>query len=78
MRHEAGEALGAIGDPAALPTLEKYLHDESKAVTETCELAIGRIQWAAEQKEKGEDFVGRSPYNSVGKDCILPMVSRDS
>lgn len=65
VRHEAGEALGAIGDPAALPTLEKYLKDESQAVAETCVLAIGRIRWATEKKEKGEDFVGRSPYNSV-------------
>lgn len=67
VRHEAGEALGAIGDPAALPTLRKYLDDSIKAVSQTCELAIARINWAAEKRNKGEDCFGRSPYDSVGK-----------
>lgn len=65
VRHEAGEALGAIGETSALPTLKKYLNDSSQAIAQTCELAVGRIEWAMRQKQKGEDCVGRSPYNSV-------------
>lgn len=43
VRHEAAEALGAIGDEVALPTLRTFLVDSSKAVAETCEIAIDRI-----------------------------------
>jgi deoxyhypusine monooxygenase len=44
VRHEAGEALGAIGDESTLEILEGYLHDPSAAVCETCQIAIDRIR----------------------------------
>ena len=28
VRHEAAEALGAIGNPDAIPVLKEFLHDE--------------------------------------------------
>ena len=44
VRHECGEALGAIGDESALPVLKTFLKDEERAIRETCELAIQRIE----------------------------------
>lgn len=43
VRHEAAEALGAIGDKVVLPVLKEYLNDEEEVVRETCELAIDKI-----------------------------------
>uniref|UniRef100_A0A0M3JS13 Deoxyhypusine hydroxylase n=1 Tax=Anisakis simplex TaxID=6269 RepID=A0A0M3JS13_ANISI len=66
VRHEAGEALGAIGDPLALPTLRKYLTHSEPALVETCELAIQRIEWLLNKRRNDSEFVdNRSPYNSV-------------
>lgn len=46
-RHEAAEALGAIGDIRCLEILKNYRDTESetRVVKETCELAIDRITW---------------------------------
>ncbi|CAD6504814.1 BgTH12-00317 [Blumeria graminis f. sp. triticale] len=46
-RHEAAEAMGAIGDIRCLDILKQYRDDESEAtvVKETCEVAIDRITW---------------------------------
>lgn len=44
VRHEAAEALGAIGEPSSIEVLIKYLNDPSKSVAETCEIAIDRIR----------------------------------
>lgn len=44
-RSQAAEAMGAIGDSGALSILESYLNDESRAVRETCEIAIDRIKF---------------------------------
>lgn len=69
MRHEAGEALGAIGLPSSIPVLERYLNDRNQAVAETCQLALQRIRWL--QESKGNEDIGRSPYNSVGMKTFL-------
>ncbi|XP_071558697.1 deoxyhypusine hydroxylase [Temnothorax nylanderi] len=45
VRHEAGEALGAIGDSSVIPLLEKYRKDPVPEVAETCELALNRLRW---------------------------------
>ncbi|XP_002731354.1 deoxyhypusine hydroxylase-like [Saccoglossus kowalevskii] len=45
VRHEAGEALGAIGSPAAVDILKEYASDPVVEVAETCELALKRIEW---------------------------------
>lgn len=44
VRHEAGEALGAIGTDACIPYLEQYVSDAFPEVRETCMLALQRIQ----------------------------------
>lgn len=50
VRHEAAEALGALGHAESLPLLREYLDDPEEVVRQTCELAIARINWAASQK----------------------------
>jgi deoxyhypusine monooxygenase len=51
VRHEAAEALGAIGSPLSLPILEAYLNHENPAVRETCEIAVDRIKRAEHKTE---------------------------
>ena len=45
VRHEAGEALGAIGTPQCLQLLEQYQGDPCLEVAQTCQLALQRIQY---------------------------------
>ncbi len=47
VRHEAAEALGAIGDRAALGTLEKFVNDDEIVVAESCEVALDLLEWVA-------------------------------
>jgi deoxyhypusine monooxygenase len=55
-RHEAAEALGALGDKASLDVLRKFKEREGEevVVTETCEIAIDRIEWENGEGRKGE------------------------
>ncbi|XP_042688027.1 deoxyhypusine hydroxylase [Centrocercus urophasianus] len=61
VRHEAGEALGAIGDPEVLDILKHYSEDPVVEVAETCQLAVRRLEWLQEHGEEP----GSSPYHSV-------------
>lgn len=65
VRHEAGEALGAIGSPEVVGVLEKYLKDEQVEVAETCELALERIRWLQEKRKQEEGKISANPYSSV-------------
>lgn len=55
-RHEAAEALGALGDQGSLDMLREYRDREGEdaVITETCEIAIDRIMWenSAERKQE--------------------------
>ncbi|XP_067011128.1 deoxyhypusine hydroxylase [Anabrus simplex] len=64
VRHEAAEALGAIGSPEVIQLLEKYCQDPVIEVAETCQLALGRIKWLASSGEE-EEKLPRNPYTSV-------------
>nr|NVI76139.1 nero [Cucujiformia] len=74
VRHEAAEALGAIGSKVALSNLQKYKNDPITAVAETCELALDRISWLNNSIE-GSDL-SKSPYNSV--DPAPPALSKNT
>ncbi|KAF7650856.1 hypothetical protein LDENG_00119370 [Lucifuga dentata] len=66
VRHEAGEALGAIGDPVVLDLLKEYSQDPVVEVAETCQLAVRRLEWLQNAGEKQEvDGADRNPYCSV-------------
>ncbi|KFM24869.1 Deoxyhypusine hydroxylase [Auxenochlorella protothecoides] len=45
VRHEAGEALGAIGSPACIPPLRDHAADGCLEVAQTCQLALQRIEF---------------------------------
>lgn len=50
VRHEAAEALGAIGDRTALTTLEKFLNDPEPVISESCEVALDLLEWVASKR----------------------------
>jgi len=78
VRHEAGEALGAIGKLDSLPILSKLAKgDVSPEVKDTCELAVARIEWLHGEDFKAENPVlSSNPYNSV--DPAPPALERDT
>lgn len=62
-RHEAAEALGAIGCQESLVVLKKYINDPIQAVSETCELAYQRINSLIGKPET--QYPENAPYRSV-------------
>lgn len=62
-RHEAAEALAALGDIDSLTLLRTLRDDEEeeRVVRETCEIAVGRLEWqqssAAEQENLRKRYV---------------------
>lgn len=71
-RHEAAEALGALGDAGSLDLLREMEHDREVVVRETCELAIGRISWMNSPEGRAEierlrksDFISVDPAPPV-------------
>ena len=45
VRHEAAEAMGAIGDISVKQVLEKHLTDLNPEVSESCEVALDLLAW---------------------------------
>ncbi|QLG74660.1 hypothetical protein HG535_0G05430 [Zygotorulaspora mrakii] len=65
VRHEAAEALGALGDKDSLDVLETaFKEDPSVDVRATCELAIDRIKWQHSEK-KTKESLQPSLYSSI-------------
>ncbi|EFY98275.1 HEAT repeat protein [Metarhizium robertsii] len=72
-RHEAAEALGALGKPDNLELL-KYFRDregEDVVITETCEIAIDRIEWENSETRKQEKL-RQSDFASIDPAPPLP------
>ncbi|KAK3391074.1 armadillo-type protein [Podospora didyma] len=74
-RHEAAEALGALGDAESLGVLRRFRDraGEEVVVTETCEIAIDRIEWENSEQRKQEklrqsDFASVDPAPPMDKD----------
>lgn len=55
-RHEAAEALGALGDTDSLDVLRSMRDDRSEVVVvrETCDIAVERIEWENSEQRKRE------------------------
>lgn len=64
VRHEAAEALGAIGDSSVEETLVAFSKDPVIEVAETCEIALERVRWL-KQKQQVEALKDNNPYASV-------------
>ncbi|XP_037326345.1 deoxyhypusine hydroxylase [Pungitius pungitius] len=67
VRHEAGEALGAIGDAVVLDLLKEYSQDPVIEVAETCQLAVQRLEWLQSTgvKQLDDGSTDQNPYQSV-------------
>jgi len=66
VRHEAGEALGAIGKHGEeiLDLLVHYSKHHVRELSETCHLALDRLKWY-DGKKSTEGTESISPYNAV-------------
>lgn len=65
VRHEAAEALGAIGSDECLGLLEHYYkNDPLLEIRQTCELAIERIKWEKSELSKTENLE-KSAFTSI-------------
>lgn len=72
VRHEAAEAMGAIGDPECLAMLQEYFQkDPSLEIRQTCELAIERIKWEHSEKATSETLE-KSAFTSIDPAPPLP------
>lgn len=73
VRHEAAEALGALGDKDSLQLLETMQKDPSERIEiqQTCELAVERIKWEASSLSKDE-LLQKSLYESIDPAPPLP------
>ncbi|VVT55058.1 uncharacterized protein SAPINGB_P004406 [Magnusiomyces paraingens] len=71
VRHEAAEALGALGDKDSLNILKEYLNDPLEVIRQTCELAIERIAWENSEAAKRENLE-KSAFTSIDPAPPLP------
>lgn len=60
-RHEAAEALGALGYADSLDILKKLRDDtnELEIIRETCDIAVDRILWENSEERKAEKLKPR-------------------
>lgn len=54
VRHEAAEAMGAIGDGRSRPVLERFLTHPAAEISESCEVALDLLDWC-ERAEWNKD-----------------------
>ncbi|TAQ91639.1 hypothetical protein B7494_g94 [Chlorociboria aeruginascens] len=76
-RHEAAEALGALGDVGSLAILKEFrdADEEVDVVRETCEIAVARIEWETSVKGRQEKL-RQSDFASI--DPAPPMEQSQS
>ncbi|KAK9422402.1 putative Deoxyhypusine hydroxylase [Seiridium unicorne] len=76
-RHEAAEALGALGDVDSLALLKEFKNkeDEDVVITETCEIAIDRIEWENSDERKKEKL-HQSDFASIDPAPPMPETSQ--
>lgn len=68
-RHEAAEALGALGDQGSLGLLREMRDQDSEVVVrETCDIAIARIEWE-HSKEKDVERLKQRYVHWNGYSC---------
>lgn len=67
VRHEAGEALGAIGKDSKeiMEILHKYAKHDVQELAETCQLALDRMEYYKDDSKAGHDKESLSIYNTI-------------
>jgi deoxyhypusine monooxygenase len=65
VRHEAAEAMAAIGDPRVLAVLEEYSTSKVVEVAETCVIAVAKLKQQQEEKKKKRENDATHNFNSV-------------
>ncbi|KAK3174626.1 deoxyhypusine hydroxylase [Lepraria neglecta] len=82
-RHEAAEALGALGDWDSLELLKGFRNEEGEVevVRETCEIAVGRIEWEHSAQRKAErirdsDFTSIDPAPPLAQGAHQPSIPK--
>jgi len=76
-RHEAAEALGALGDKDSLEMLKQMRDDaqEVDVVRETCDIAVDRIEWETSNQSKQEQLK-QSDFTSIDPAPPLPQAAQ--
>jgi len=78
VRHEAAEALGAIGSPTSLPVLQQYLKDAHPEISETCAIAVQRIEWFQQQKSGSSEAPGAGSTRFMSIDPAPALPDRET
>ncbi|KAJ4403253.1 deoxyhypusine hydroxylase [Didymella pomorum] len=75
-RHEAAEALGALSDKGSLDLLRQFrdAKDEPDVITETCDIAVDRIEWD-HGLQKGQEKIKKSDFTSIDPAPPMPQSS---
>jgi len=76
VRHEAAEAIGALAVPKSMDVLRDYINDQAQEVAETCQLAVARVDWVANNST--QEIKGNSAFLSVDPAPPLPAAPVDS
>ena len=63
VRHEAAEAIGAVGSKRGMTALIMHSSDVRPEVAETCQLACSRLEWL--QSTGGSKVGGKGGYSSI-------------
>ncbi|ORX95786.1 deoxyhypusine hydroxylase-like protein [Clohesyomyces aquaticus] len=76
-RHEAAEALGALGDKGSLDLLKELRDDkqEIEVVRETCDIAVDRIEWE-HGLQRQQEQLKQSDFASIDPAPPLPHTSK--
>ena len=65
-RYLVPEALAAIADPEVLPLLREFISDPVQEVSDTCKIAVQKLEWEQSDDGKSEkDKLSMNPYASV-------------
>jgi len=75
VRHEAAEALGALGGEQALVSLKQWATSEIPEVRDTCLIAIALLEWKAQNPENKDDNAFHPLFGSV--DPAPPAKAKD-
>ncbi|CRG90597.1 deoxyhypusine monooxygenase [Talaromyces islandicus] len=77
-RHEAAEALGALGYPGSLQILKTLRDDQNEleVVRETCDIAVDRILWET-SKDGQQEKLKPSDFASIDPAPPLPLTVKE-